>query len=83
MAGMSDRKTDDPSTAPALAVGPCQSVCTWRATGATWSTVRGDALTLFACAGCGSEWVRTEAWTPIDAQGTVPPAVAEERRRPA
>ncbi len=27
---------------------------------------------LFACVGCGSEWVPSEPWTPIDWTGTVP-----------
>ncbi len=38
-----------------------------------------DGLPLFGCAGCGSEWVRSEAWTPAQADGTVPPAVQAER----
>jgi hypothetical protein len=67
---------------------PCQSVCVWAATGETWrlrreeSATQGDApdLRVFACAACGSEWVRTEAWTPVDALGAVPPDVLAERR---
>ena len=68
---------------------PCQSVCVWAPTGETWRAPGGaepaDAsggqdLRVFACAACGSEWVRTEAWTPIDAHGVVPEAVLAERR---
>ncbi|MFY9915524.1 MAG: hypothetical protein WAK18_12705 [Nocardioidaceae bacterium] len=78
---MSDRESDSPADLPRLAVWPCRSSCAWRPTGTTWSTVTGEELPLFACTGCGSQWVRTEAWTPIDAQGSVPSAVAQERRR--
>jgi hypothetical protein len=42
-----------------------------------------DGLALFACASCGSEWTIDEAWTPIDADGTIPEAVQRERRRGA
>jgi hypothetical protein len=80
----------DPPAVPAhaeparpLAVWPCQSICVWRATGEVWGDsdhgVAGPRV--FACAGCGSEWVRTEAWTPIDANGEIPEAIAVERRQ--
>ena len=68
---------------------PCQSVCVWAATGETWRLPRDDDsvdqgeapdLRVFACSACGSEWVRTEAWTPVDAHGVVPPGVLAERR---
>ena len=36
-------------------------------------------LPLFACSGCGSEWVRSQGWTPIDADGRIPPEVQAER----
>lgn len=58
---------------------PCQSVCVWRATGDVWLDARSGALRVFRCAGCGSEWVRTEAWTPVDAAGGVPSEIAAER----
>ena len=60
---------------------PCQSICVWSATGETWLGRDGDALPVFCCAGCGSEWVRTEPWTPVDATGVVPAEVAAERAR--
>ena len=60
----------------ALAVSPCRGICTWAPTGATVGPAR---LALFACGGCGSEWVRTEAWTPVGAEGQVDAAVAAER----
>lgn len=33
-------------------------------------------MDVFACEGCGSQWVRTEEWTPVDADGIVPDAIA-------
>jgi hypothetical protein len=57
-----------------LRVSPCRSLCDWRRT-------RG-AAELFACAGCGSQWARTEAWTPRQADGSWPPGVREELARP-
>ena len=73
----------DPRRLPArrLAAWPCQSVCLWRATGEVWADGEHTDLRVFACAACGSEWVRTEPWTPIDAQGEVPAAIVDERRR--
>ena len=67
---------------------PCQSVCVWAPTGETWRAPDVDIsdsrdepdLQVFACAACGSEWVRTEAWTPVDAHGVGPQAVLAERR---
>ncbi len=55
----------------------CRRECAWSATG----QALGDEP-LFACAACGSEWVRSEAWTPIDWLGEVPPSVVDERARP-
>lgn len=57
-----------------LTVNPCREQCAWAGTPAIRGGVR-----VFACAGCGSQWVRSEAWTPVDADGSVPPAVAAER----
>ena len=59
-----------------LEIQPCRHVCTWAATGTTL-----DSLPLFSCGGCGSEWVRTQAWTPIGADGVVPADVAAEAAR--
>jgi hypothetical protein len=59
-----------------LEIAACRSVCSWDATGE-----RLDGEALFACAGCGSEWVPSEPWTPIDWTGTVPDAVQRERER--
>ena len=56
-----------------LAAHPCQAECDWGAAGPA-----GDRA-LFRCAGCGSEWTAAEPWTPAQADGTVPPAVAAER----
>jgi hypothetical protein len=61
-----------------LAQHPCQQVCAWAPTG-----TRRDGLPLFRCSGCGSEWVRAQAWTPAAADGQVSPAVAAEAARRA
>jgi hypothetical protein len=61
-----------------LEIQPCQRLCTWAATGAEL-----DMLPVFRCGGCGSEWVRTQAWTPIGADGIVPAEVAAEAARRA
>ncbi len=55
---------------------PCQHKCDWRPAG----EVR-DGGRLFACRGCGSEWLRTEPWTPRNADGTITPEVLAERNR--
>jgi hypothetical protein len=60
----------------ALEVQPCRSVCTWAPSGELL-----EGLPLFVCGGCGSEWVRTQAWTPIGADGVVSAEVAEEAAR--
>ncbi|MGI8718498.1 MAG: hypothetical protein ACR2JN_11780, partial [Lapillicoccus sp.] len=52
----------------------CRSECAWSASGGTLGGER-----LFACAGCGSEWVAGQAWTPVDWQGGIPDAVRAER----
>jgi hypothetical protein len=57
---------------------PCQSVCVWTATD-EWMAHEDRPLLVFRCRGCGSEWVRTEPWTPIDSHGVVPPAVLDEK----
>ena len=62
---------DDPATAPApapLAVRDCRQLCSWRATRA--GAVGGTSL--FACAGCGSQWRPGAGWTPADRDGSVP-----------
>ena len=59
-----------------LEIAGCRALCRWAGTG---EQLGGEPL--FACAGCGSEWVPSEPWTPIDHAGTVPEAVAQERRR--
>ncbi len=61
-------------TAP-LVTNPCQETCDWQPT----ATER-EGRTLFECGGCASEWVSTERWTPQQADGSVSPAVAAERK---
>ena len=61
-----------------LEIAACRSVCAWDA-----SEERLDGEPLFVCTGCGSEWVPSEPWTPIDWTGRVPDAVqraVRERR---
>ena len=55
---------------------PCRSLCWWAATGGEH-----DGLPLFACAGCGSQWVRSEPWAPRQADGTWPDGVREQLRK--
>lgn len=57
-----------------LRVSSCESRCAWSDTG---DTLVGERL--FACAGCGSEWVASQAWTPVDWSGAVPEPVQRER----
>ncbi|HEX5988236.1 MAG TPA: hypothetical protein VFY86_17050 [Nocardioides sp.] len=59
-----------------LTIAGCRSECAWAATGE-----RLGEEALFACAGCGSEWVASEPWTPIDWTGVVPEPVQRERER--
>ncbi|MFZ5848715.1 hypothetical protein [Nocardioides pakistanensis] len=59
-----------------LRIAACRRLCSWRAAG---EELGGEAL--FRCDGCGSEWVASQPWTPIDHTGEVPPAVQAERRR--
>lgn len=58
-----------------LEIAGCVSRCSWRDTG---DLLEGEAL--FACDGCGSEWVPSESWTPVDWTGAVPRSVQEVRR---
>lgn len=57
-------------TSPALAVNVCRQTCRWRP---SRGFVGGERL--FACQGCGSQWVASQPWTPVDADGTRDPAV--------
>jgi len=56
-----------------LEIWPCQAVCTWDDAG---EELGGEPL--FRCGGCGSEWVRSQPWTPAGADGLVCPAVAAQ-----
>ncbi|RCW38223.1 hypothetical protein DFQ14_1246 [Halopolyspora algeriensis] len=56
-----------------LAVHACRSLCSWHRTPAEL-----DGLPLLACRGCGSQWVRSEPWTPIDHTGRIPDEVRTE-----
>jgi hypothetical protein len=58
-----------------LEISGCRQLCSWEAT-----DERLDGERLFACSGCGSEWVASEPWTPIDWTGSVPEPVQDERR---
>jgi len=55
-----------------LEIGGCRAECGWHETG---ERLAGEPV--FACAGCGSEWVPSEPWTPVDYTGVVPAPVAE------
>ena len=66
----------DPAATP-LAIHPCQGSCAWSVRPETAA----DPLPRFACDTCGSEWMRTQAWTPIGSDGLVPEAVRREAAR--
>ncbi len=57
-----------------LNVSPCRTLCDWHPTDTSY-----EDLPLFACTGCGSQWVRSEAWTPANADGVLPPEIRAER----
>ena len=57
-------------TSPGLAVHACRQTCRWRP---SRGLVNGERL--FACQGCGSQWVASQPWIPVDADGTRDPAV--------
>ena len=59
-----------------LTVSPCRNLCDWARTPAATP----DGRRLFACRGCGSQWVRGEPWTPAQADGSRPACVAQELR---
>ena len=59
-----------------LEIRACRAECAWAARDEML-----DGLPLFACTGCGSEWVASEPWTPADRDGVVPEAVQRERGR--
>ena len=58
-------------TRSVLAIFPCRTLCDWAAA----------SVELFRCAGCGSEWLPTEKWTPRQADGTVPALVLARLER--
>jgi hypothetical protein len=64
---------------------PCRAKCSWSRQHRP--TI---ALPIFRCSGCGSQWARTERWTPRNADGTITAEVQQEAalreagsRRPA
>ncbi len=59
-----------------LAVHACRSLCSWHRTPTDL-----DGLPLLACRGCGSQWIRSEPWTPIDHTGRIPDDVRAELDR--
>lgn len=61
--------------ASSLRAFPCQKKCCWRSTGRERGGER-----LFACQSCGSEWVRSQPWAPVDADGTRHPDLLAELR---
>jgi hypothetical protein len=61
---------------PRLEIAACRRLCSWARTEESL-----DGEPVFRCDGCGSEWVASEHWTPIDHTGVVPEAVQAERRR--
>jgi hypothetical protein len=62
-----------PDPLPSLAIHPCLQRCRWRGTG----LVRGEEP-LFRCTSCGSEWVRSQPWAPVDCDGSRDAALEAE-----
>ena len=60
-----------------LVISPCLALCAWQDAAPAPQTL--EDLPLLTCQGCGSQWIRSEPWTPRDADGSVPPAVRRER----
>jgi hypothetical protein len=63
-----------------LRVQPCRGECAWGETPARHGRSVED-VRVFACRACGTQWVRSLAWTPIDADGTMPDEVRREASR--
>lgn len=59
-----------------LEIAACRRLCSWSETDR-----RLDGEAVLACSGCGSEWVASQAWTPVDHTGQVPEAAQRERLR--
>ncbi|MGA7688908.1 MAG: hypothetical protein WCA29_06725 [Jiangellales bacterium] len=60
-------------SSPALAVHPCRKECRWLP---TQRVVAGERL--FSCQSCGSQWVASQQWTPVDADGSRHPDLVAE-----
>jgi hypothetical protein len=56
-----------------LTIAPCRKLCAWERTDGSY-----EGLPLFACSACGTEWVRSEAWTPRNWDVSIPAAVMAE-----
>lgn len=67
----------EPTTIVAdLRIEPCRSECDWDT---TQQQLNGEPL--FACRSCGSEWVPSEAWTPVNADAVVPDVISQCRQQ--
>jgi uncharacterized Zn ribbon protein len=56
-----------------LEIAPCLKRCDWGPVDATY-----DGLRLFACSACGTEWVRSQPWTPRNWDVSIPDTVRAE-----
>lgn len=65
------RREPDPDNKP-LRVRSCRDLCNWNET-----PVERRDEPLFACRGCGSQWVPSEHWTPREASGAIPAPVLD------
>lgn len=65
------KREPDPDNAP-LRVRSCRDLCNW-----TKTPVERRGEPLFACRGCGSQWVPSEHWTPREASGAIPAEVLD------
>jgi hypothetical protein len=59
-----------------LVVNPCRQQCRWRP---TTHVLAGEQV--FGCTSCGSQWVASQPWAPVDADGTRHPTLTDELAR--
>jgi hypothetical protein len=61
----------DVSVSQPLVQFACQDACHWLA-----DADDAGPLRRLVCTGCGSQWDRSQAWTPVDRDGSLPAALA-------
>lgn len=59
-----------------LVVNPCRQQCRWRPTPLVLADER-----VFGCTSCGSQWVASQPWAPVDVDGSRHPTLTAELAR--